>query len=203
MNGPGSAGGVAGAPRLTATPGAARRGLPVRIASWSAAWWVAAGLTGCASVAPDAHPGDMLSGRLALQVQGQPERGFSADFELRGDARTGELLLSGPLGSVLARARWTPDEAVLQAGGSDTREPDLDALSRRAFGEALPLAALPDWLRGRPWPGAGWQPRPDGEAGFDQLGWRLTLADAANGRITAQRSEPPPMLTVRVRLLPR
>ena len=46
----------------------------------------------------------------------------------------------------------------------------LEDLSREALGEALPLAAWPDWLAGRPWGGA---PHRATEGGFEQLGWQV------------------------------
>ena len=65
-----------------------------------------------------------------------------------------------------------------------------------ALGESLPLAALPDWLAGRPWPGA---PHTPGEAGFVQLGWQVSLARRSEGWIEARRAAPPAVL-VRVKL---
>jgi outer membrane lipoprotein LolB len=73
---------------------------------------------------------------------------------------------------------------------------NLDDLSRRALGENLPLAALPDWLAGRPWPGA---PHESRDAGFDQLGWQVQLARYSEGWVEARRTAPPEVL-VRARL---
>ena len=142
-----------------------------------------------------------LTGRLAVQVEGQPERSFAADFELSGTAEQGALVLAGPLGTTAARARWSPGEAVLVGPHGETRQPDLDSLAHDAFGEALPMAALFDWLRGRPWPGAAAEPRADGGPGFVQLGWQVVLDRLADGRIEARRAGPP-AVTVRVRLQP-
>ena len=139
------------------------------------------------------------SGRLALRVDAGAERpahSLTADFELRGDAERGELRLSGALGSRLATTRWSADEAVLDTGQGERRYADLESLSRDALGEVLPLRALPDWLAGRPWPGAAHQAQADG---FVQLGWAVSLAGFAEGRIDAVR-EAPPRVTVRVRL---
>jgi outer membrane lipoprotein LolB len=111
------------------------------------------------------------------------------------------LLLSGPLGTTLARAVWSPDRAVLTSAGSETRFTDLDSLSAAALGEALPMAALFDWLRGRPWPGAASQARGDGVLGFEQLGWQVDLARWSDGWVEARRTAPP-AVTVRARLEP-
>jgi outer membrane lipoprotein LolB len=139
------------------------------------------------------------SGRLALRVDASAERpahSLNADFDLRGNAQQGELRLSTALGGRLATTRWTATEAVLDTGQGETRFVDLESLSRQALGEALPLQALPDWLAGRPWPGAASQAQADG---FVQLGWAISLAGFGEGRIDAVR-EAPPRVTVRVRL---
>ncbi|MBI3157295.1 MAG: outer membrane lipoprotein LolB [Burkholderiales bacterium] len=156
---------------------------------------------GCAAVAPGTPP--RIEGRLSLQVaahDGQAARGFNAGFELLGDARAGELRLSTPMGPQIARARWAPGEATLESADGIARHPDLDALAQQAFGESLPLQALPDWLRGRPWPGAPSRARDDGAPGFEQLGWSIALAQQSEGLIVAARAAAP-ALALRVRLL--
>jgi outer membrane lipoprotein LolB len=156
-----------------------------------------AGLTACASLPPPAS--GLLSGRLSVRVDGQPERAVSAGFELSGDAERGSLVLSGPLGATAARADWSPGSAVLRSGGSETRHADLDSLGQAALGEPLPMAALFSWLRGRAWAGAPSQPRPDGQPGFQQLGWQIDLGRWAEGALEAVRLAPP-AITVRARL---
>jgi outer membrane lipoprotein LolB len=177
----------------------ARRAEPARTAAVVAAALL---LSACAALSPP-RPAPELSGRLALRVEAGPDtpaRSFAADFELRGDAARGELSLTGPLGATLAQLRWQPGSARwVQPQGESSVEreyPTLDALSRDLLGEPLPLAALVDWLRGRPWPGAPSTARGDG---FEQLGWRIGLAQAAEGVILATR-ERPPAVTVRARL---
>lgn len=163
------------------------------------AGWLAAALllAGCASTPP---PG-ALSGRLVVNVAaiaGQPARSVSGSFDLQGDAERGELRLSSPLGTLVAAARWAPGEVLLLTGGEERRFDDLDSLSREALGEALPLRALPDWLRGRPWSGAASTPSDDG---FEQLGWRVRTARLADGYVEAARPAPP-AVSVRARLEP-
>ena len=142
---------------------------------------------------------DGLSGRLSVRIDGQPERSLSAGFELTGSAENGMLALSGPLGTTLAQARWHPGQALLASGGTETQFADLDSLAGAVLGEAMPMAALFDWLRGRAWAGAAATPRPDGAPGFVQLGWQIDLARWADGWVDASRSTPP-VVTVRVRL---
>ena len=138
-------------------------------------------------------PADAVSGRLALKVDAgadTPARSLSSAFELRGDGERGELTLSSPLGTVVARARWAPGEATLATHEGERRFDDLDALARDTFGEILPLRALPDWLQGRPWAGAADQPLQPG-AGFVQLGWQIDLARFGAGQLQARRDAPP------------
>jgi outer membrane lipoprotein LolB len=68
------------------------------------------------------------------------------------------------------------------------------------IGEPVPLQALPDWLRGRPWNGAPYTDLPAPADGFIQGGWRIDRSDIAQGRISAMRPQPPPAITVRARL---
>ena len=90
-------------------------------------------LAGCATAPPPAGP--MLSGRLSVRVDGQPDKSVSAGFELFGTAERGSLLLTGPLGTGAAKATWQPGEALLQSGGSTQRHTDLDSLGQAALGE--------------------------------------------------------------------
>ncbi len=161
-----------------------------------AALAVLALLAGCAS-APPSVP--VLSGRLSVRVDGQPDKSVSAGFELAGTAERGSLLLTGPLGAAAAQATWQPGEALLKRSDGTQRHADLDSLGLAALGEALPMAALFDWLRGRAWAGAPSQPRADGGAGFEQLGWRIDLARWGDGLLDAVRLAPP-VVSVRARV---
>lgn len=160
---------------------------------------LAALLAGCATTpAPDVGPA-WTTGRLSVRVQphgDQPGHSASAAFELRGDSGSGELNLSSPLGLRIASARWTASRVVLDTGEGDREYANLDALSQQALGEVLPLAALPDWLAGRPWSQAPHQAAPDG---FEQLGWRVSLARRSEGLVEAERRAPPVIL-LRARL---
>lgn len=155
---------------------------------------LAAVLFGCAT--PTQREPTDLSGRLALRVQA-PARSFSADFDLRGDAERGLLRLTGPLGAILGEARWQPGSAQLETSEGMQRFESLDALAQSLFGEPLPLSALVEWLRGRPWAGA---PSVARRGGFDQLDWSIDLSDfAADGVVVATRAREP-AVSVRVRL---
>jgi outer membrane lipoprotein LolB len=160
-------------------------------------------LVGCATVPPPVAPAssDTLAGRLSVKVDATPTseaRNVSAAFELQGNPQQGRLDLSTPLGTILAQARWAPGKVVLANSQGETRFADLDALTREVLGESLPVAALFDWLRGRPWPGAASKPS-SAEAGFTQLGWVVSLARLDEGWVAAQRNLAP-AVTVRVKL---
>ena len=127
-------------------------------------------------------------------------RNVTAAFELQGNAKQGRLDLSTPLGTTLARARWAPDRVALVTSQGETRFDNLDALTREVLGESLPVAALFDWLRGRPWPGAAsTRTAPPAEPGFQQLGWVVSLARFDEGWIAARRNQAP-VVTVRAKL---
>lgn len=167
---------------------------------------LAAALLGaCATPQPQLTPAraDNLTGRMVLRVNstpGQAPEVLVAGFELTGDPKEGQLDLTSPLGTMVARARWEPSRVWLRTPDGQRTFESLDALAREMLGENLPLVALFDWLRGRPWPQAPSTPRTD-EAGpgFDQLGWQVDLARFAEGVIVAQR-EAPPAAALRVRV---
>lgn len=159
---------------------------------------------GCATPPAErpAMPGDSLSGRLAVRVDATAEnaaRSLSAAFELQGQASAGRLDLSTPLGTMLAQARWSPQRVVLVTPQGETPYDNLDTLTRDMLGETLPVAALFDWLNGRPWSGAASVPSAPPAAGFRQLGWTVDLGRFAEATIAAVR-EQPPVVTVRVKL---
>ncbi len=146
---------------------------------------------------------DTLSGRLAVRVEASDRaaaRSENAAFELQGNAQAGRLSLSTPLGSVLAQARWAPGSVVLATPQGERRFTDLDGLTREVLGESVPVVALFDWLRGRPWTGApSVATVTPGEPGFAQLGWSVSLARFDDGLVVAKRGSAP-VVTVRAKL---
>lgn len=172
---------------------------------WVAAACLALGVAGCATGIPPAseYSQPPLSGRLAVHVDAwaaTAPRDVNAAFELLGDGQNGQLSLLTPMGTVLARARWAPGRVVLDTPQGTSRFADLDALSREVLGESLPMVALFDWLRGRPWPGAASRGAAGADApGFEQLGWVVNLARFDEARISARRDQAP-QVTVRAKL---
>ncbi len=164
-------------------------------------------LTGCSTLTPpDEQPsGELLVGRMSVQVaatEAEPAHSLSALFELSGTPQRGRLDMNTPLGSTVARARWSPEAVVLDTPQGQTRHATLEEMTRAVVGEALPVSALFDWLRGRPWPGAvsvsAMAPQP---AGFSQLGWQVDLSRFDEARLVASRASAP-TVTVRVKLDP-
>lgn len=161
-----------------------------------------AALMGCASLpAPDGPPPALAhSGRLGLRVDAAPGRdaqSLTAEFELRGDARAGSLNLATPVGTQLAQARWATDGVWLQTPQGVQRYASLEALAQQALGEALPLAALPDWLAGRPSPAL--PPATIQGTGFTQGEWRVDTSQRSEGRVDVLR-ERAPAVRLRFRL---
>jgi outer membrane lipoprotein LolB len=141
-------------------------------------------LAGCAAPRSPTPPGvQAWSGRLALNVEGQASQSFSASFELKGAPQNGELSLFNPLGGTVAVLAWSPGSATMRANGKSRDFPSLEALAQEATGAPLPVASLFDWLAGRATPVAG---------------WNVDVTGAAEGRLHAQRTEPPPLVDLRV-----
>ena len=136
-------------------------------------------------------PASRTSGRLALRIEGDAQRSFSADFELEGRPEAGRLTLTSPLGTRMALAQWQPGRVWLNNGDSVHEFDSLDALGEAALGERIPLVALYDWLAGRPWPSAPSQTLDPPTEGFRQLGWEIRLSGYAQGLLLATRLTPP------------
>lgn len=160
---------------------------------------------GCASVPSSGErlAGDLISGRLSVRIEATeqtPARALNAAFELQGDATTGKLNLATPLGTTLAQVSWSPGRALLVTPQEETPYADLDGLTEKLLGESVPVGALFDWLRGRPWPVAPTEVTPTATGpGFRQLGWDVDLAGFANALVLARRDRAP-VVTVRAKL---
>lgn len=131
-------------------------------------------------------PGQQRShwtGRLALRIDSDPPQSMSAGFDLQGNADRGELSLSTPLGSTLARLLWAPGDARLLWNGQQRRFESMDALTREATGTELPIAGLFQWLAGEP---------------AQVPGWLADLQEIADGKLVAHRRTPAPPVELRL-----
>lgn len=146
-------------------------------------------LVGCAQPArapqQDEISVSVWRGRMALQVEDNPSQSFSAGFELRGRADTGELMLYNPLGGTLAALRWAPGSATLRSGNQERQFDSIDALVAGATGTAIPVTSLFDWLAG---------------SNTAVNGWEVDLSQLGQGRLRARRLAPPPLADLRVAL---
>ena len=113
------------------------------------------------------------SGRMALQVLKDPPESLSAGFELQGSAQAGEMVLISPQGARLTQGQQQIDS------------PSLQKLGSRLTGTELPIAALFEWLAGRP---------------AEAVGWQVDLSAHAQGRISAERRETSPGAVLRIAL---
>ena len=155
-----------------------------------AAFFIA--LTGCAH-APAESTADTAAaqterqfwqGRLALQVESEPPRSYSASFTLTGTPDAGELQLTSPLSNTLALMRWQPGQATLEQNDERAETyASLQDMTAHATGAPLPVAALFHWLRGQP------------RASAD---WHADLSRIAEGRLFARRLQPLPTAQLRV-----
>jgi outer membrane lipoprotein LolB len=135
-------------------------------------------LAGCATIgdqAGSAAPvGDafQLSGRVSVKYGAEAASG-SITWE--HGPKSDDLLISTPLGQGVARivrrdaevTLTTADQKVFQAV-------DVESLTGQVLGWRLPLAGLPDWVRGRAAAGSPAQTRLDGAqrlAELRQSGW--------------------------------
>jgi outer membrane lipoprotein LolB len=149
-----------------------------------ALFWAWLLLAGCAAVeerpAPAGPIGTAfhLSGRVSVKYAAEAASGKIA---WQHDAASDDLLFSTPLGQGVARivrrddlvSLTTSDQKVYQAS-------DVEALTEQVLGWRLPLAGLPDWVRGRAAAGAPAQTRLDSLQRLTELrqsGWLVEFLE--------------------------
>lgn len=129
---------------------------------------------------------DAWSGRIALIVEGQAAQSFSALFELRGNAQSGGLALTSPLGNRLAQLDWKDGHAQLISAQETRTSDSLDGLLQDVTGTRIPVAALFGWLKGN---------------AVTVPGWRADLSALEQGKLVAHRDTPEPQATLRIALV--
>ena len=120
---------------------------------------------------------------MSVQVAGAQPQTTSGSFELSGSPSQGELVLLNPLGNIVARVQWTAQQASVTQGQQTRQAGSLDELTQELMGTSLPIAALFDWLQGKPTPAQGWE---------------ADLSAHGEGKITAQRLFPQPEASLRI-----
>ncbi len=152
--------------------------------------WACLLLAGCASLEPQpesaAPAGEAfyLSGRVAVKYG---EEAASGRISWQHEQASDDLLFSTPLGQGVAHivrrdgivTLTTSDQKVYRAG-------DVESLTEKTLGWRLPLAGLPDWVRGRAAAGAPALTKLDASqrlAELRQSGWLVDFLayDSATG----------------------
>ncbi len=150
----------------------------------SALFWLCLLFAGCAAIdeqpAPAGPMGDTfhLSGRVSVKFGAEAASGKIA---WRHDAAGDDLLFSTPLGQGVARIVRRDDLVSLTTSDQKVyRASDVETLTEQMLGWRLPLAGLPDWVRGRAVVGVPAQTRLDGSqrlAELRQSGWLVEFLD--------------------------
>lgn len=174
-------------------------------------------MAGCASV-PGAPPTGLehsVTGRFSVSAQGNGHSDNGAGrFRLTTAGPTLTLDLSTPLGTTLARLERDAQGVRLTAprdNGAMTTMQGLDpeALLQEAFGWAIPVDGLADWVVGRPAPASAAQVQRDAAGNvrtIEQSGWTIEIQERFAGpsgtprRLLATRpaSGPAPSLSLRL-----
>ncbi len=122
-----------------------------------------------------------MQGRFSIEDGDQNVSG-SIRWQHRGDVD--ELLLSSPLGQVLARVVRDAEGALLELPQQPPRRAaDADTLTRDALGYILPVAGLAWWIQARPDPGRVFDARHDAAGRLTELrqdGWVIEYQQYAD-----------------------
>ena len=150
-------------------------------------FWLLLLLAGCAALQeqPDVPPiGEAfaLMGRVSVKYGAEAASGKLA---WQHDAQSDEMLFSTPLGQGVARiVRRDGVVTLINSDNKEFRAADAETLTQQVLGWRLPLAGLPDWVRGRAAPGAPAQARLDSSqrlAELRQSGWLVEFLDYRAG----------------------
>jgi outer membrane lipoprotein LolB len=135
---------------------------------------------GCATLpAPVATepPAFELSGRVAVRYGADSATGRA---EWRHSAAADDLVIASPLGQGIAELTRRGDTYTLvTADGKRHTASDAETLTEGVLGWRLPLAGLPEWVRGRAMPGVPAEQKRDGArlAELVQSGWTIAYLE--------------------------
>ena len=122
-------------------------------------------------------------GKLAVKVYSAPIQAFSANFDLQGAPEGGQLVLSSPLGTTLARLQWSATTASMRTANEEHRYDSLDALALEVTGADIPVANLFAWR--------------DGKTGAPSH-WKADLSELNNGRVFAHNVGQTPLSELKI-----
>lgn len=133
---------------------------------------------GCASLpgqpVDDAVLEFELQGRIALRYG---KEGGNARVVWRHAVNADDLLVTNPLGQGIARiSRQGNDVQLVTADSKEYQARDAEKLTESVLGWRLPLAGLPDWVRGRAAASRPSQVRRDADgrvSRIEQDAWRI------------------------------
>ena len=146
---------------------------------------LAALLAACVGLPEPSLPppgGFELAGRVAIRY---PKDTASGQIFWRHSEDTDELLITSSLGQGIARITRERGEYRLVTGDNKLyRASDAESLTEQALGWRLPLAGLPDWVRGQASPGRPAETRRDASGAMElrQDGWRIAYEEFREGR---------------------
>lgn len=108
-------------------------------------------ISGCASLeglpGPEGRPEILLKGRVAVRYGNE---GGSASINWRHGRQFDDMLVASSLGQGIARITRVEESFVLTTvDGREYRAADAESLTETVLGWRLPLAGLPDWVRGQ------------------------------------------------------
>jgi outer membrane lipoprotein LolB len=124
-----------------------------------------------------------LNGRINLRVE---KEGFPGRVRWTHAPDRDELWFYSPIGTTVAHLVQDEHGALLvTAKGEEHRSSDLHTLAADVLGWDLPLAGLPFWVRGLPWPDAEVsEEQRDAQGRLTQLqqgGWTVSYLDWGSG----------------------
>jgi outer membrane lipoprotein LolB len=131
-------------------------------------------LAACATAPAPTGTAFELTGRVAIR---SGQEAASGQLFWRHGQSFDDLMISTPLGMGIAEiTRRAEIYTLTTADGRRISASDPEALTEEALGWRLPLAGLPDWVQGRPYPSSEGETQrgPDGRAQLiRQLGWTI------------------------------
>jgi outer membrane lipoprotein LolB len=99
------------------------------------------------------------SGKINITLETTPTQSFTADFDLFGNAQSGEIQLYSSMGTTLALAKWDENGGELTLNNKTSQHFDsLQEMTTKLTGVGFPLQSVFSWLKGNELtPPLGWE----------------------------------------------